>query len=63
MKLLKTAVAVFLYLLAAMTGLEAQNMAFLRDDVVMTCGLNGEKPQKVCESYDFDISPDRKSVV
>lgn len=58
MKLLKTAVAVFLYLLAAMTGLEAQNMAFLRDDVVMTCGLNGEKPQKVCESYDFDISPD-----
>lgn len=58
MKLLKAAVAVSLYLLAAITGLEAQTMAFLRDEAVMTCGLNGEKPQKVCESYDFDISPD-----
>ncbi len=58
MKLLKAVVIVFLYLLAAVSGEAAQTMAFLRDDAVMVCGLQLEKPQKVCESYDFDISPD-----
>lgn len=58
MKVLRAAIAVSLYLLAAVTGLEAQTMAFLRDDSAMVCGLDGKKPRRVCESYDFDISPD-----